>query len=423
MVNGQWSELSERLERLVLTYQYVARNPSTGARIKANVEAQSEQDAARVIKKEGLTPIEIKLTGSKLLNGPLKKLSRVRAKDRVLFARQLSTLINAGLPLAQSLRSVNDQTTSKPLKIVISDLTVQIEGGTALSVALASHPNVFDKVFISLVAAGETSGTLDTALERIAIQQEKDADILSKVRGALTYPAIVVLIMIAVVVFMLVKVLPQVKVLYKTFPGAKLPIETRALLGLSYFVIHYWWVVLIIVIVLGFLLKRYLSTKSGHRAFDTIKLRMPPLSNLFKKVYMARFARTGSTLVVAGVPLLQVLQITSDAVSNVLVEDSIKKAADKVKGGKALSDSLTNDPNFLPLVPNMLRIGEQSGSMEKMMAKTAEYYEKEVDSAIKNISTIIEPIMMVLLGIMALIIVAAVLLPVYSLAGSGNIRF
>ena len=150
---------------------------------------------------------------------------------------------------------------------------------------------------------------------------------------------------------------------------------------------------------------------------------MPPVGKLFQKLYMARFARTGSTLVSAGVPLLQVLNVTSDAVSNVLVQDSIKKAADKVKGGKALSDSLQGDPNFLSLVPNMIRIGEESGSLEKMLAKVADYYEKEVDSTIQAISTIIEPIMMVLLGVMALIIVAAVLLPIYQLAGSGNIQF
>jgi type IV pilus assembly protein PilC len=407
----------------MLTYNYVARDPSTGERVKANVEAQSEQEAAKLIHNEGLVPIDIKLNGSSSLSSITKKLKRVRSKDRVLFARQLSTLISAGLPLVQSLRSVSDQTTSKPLKIVINDLISQVEGGSALSAAMEQHRDVFNQVFISLVAAGETSGTLDSALERIALQQEKDADIVSKVRGAMVYPVIVLLVMLAVVTFMLVKVLPQVKVLYSTFPGASLPIETRVLLSLSNFVVHQWWLVLIISIVLIYGIYKYSKTSSGNRVFDTIKLRAPPFSTLFKKMYMARFARTGATLVSAGVPLLQVLKITSDAVSNTLIQGSISRAAEKVKGGKALSETLEGDPNFLPLVPNMLRIGEQSGSMEKMMSKTADYYEKEVDEAIKNISTIIEPVMMVLLGIMALVIVAAVLLPVYGLAGSGNIKF
>lgn len=407
----------------MLTYQYTARNTQTGERVKAKVEAENVSAASRLIRKEGLMPLDIRAEGNSALNSVGKRLARVRTKDRVLFSRQLSTLINAGLPLVQSLRSVLEQTQSKSLKLVINDLISSVEGGSSLSVAMAKHSDVFNQVYLSLIAAGETSGTLDSALDRIATQQEKDADILGKVRGAMVYPVIVLLVMLAVVTFMLVKVMPQIKVLYATFPGSNLPIETRLLLAASQFIIKRWWVVAIVLFVGAFALNRFLRTKKGHRLFDAMKLRMPPFATLFQKVYMARFARTGSTLVAAGVPLLQVLQITGVAVSNSLVEDSIKKASEKVKGGKALSDSLAGDRNFLPLVPNMIHIGEESGSLEAMMAKCADYYEKEVDDAIKNISTIIEPVMMVLLGVMALVIVAAVLLPVYSLAASGNVQF
>lgn len=405
----------------MLTFHYTARNAKTGERFHADVEAQSEQDAAKLIRQQGLTPIDIKLEGSSQFSGILGRFKRVRIKDRVLFSRQLSTLINAGLPIVQSLRSVNEQTQNKTLKVVINSLITDVEGGSALSAAMSKHPTVFNQIYISLVAAGETSGTLDMALERIAIQQEADADIISKVRGAMIYPIIVLLVMLAVVTFMLVKVLPQVQILYVSFPGANLPIETRLLLSLSHFVIKYWWLVLLILAALIFFGSRWARTLGGKRVVDKIKMRAWPVGPLFMKMYMARFARTGSTLVSAGVPLLQVLQITSEAVSNVYVQQSIEKAAEKVKGGKALSDALTNDPNFLSLVPNMIHIGEESGSLDKMLAKAADYYEKEVEDAIKNISTLLEPIMMVILGIMALIIVAAVLLPVYSLAGSGAV--
>jgi type IV pilus assembly protein PilC len=407
----------------MLKYQYVARNISTGERIKANVEAENEQEAAKLIIKEGLAPIDIRAVTDSSLFGLTSSIQRVRAKDRVLFARQLSTLINAGLPLVQAMRNVSDQTTSKPLKTVLNSLISQLEGGIQLSDAMRKHPKVFNQVFVNLVAAGETSGTLDTALERIANQQEKDADIASKVRGAMTYPIVIVVVMIAVVTFMLVKVLPSVQMLYVAFPGSTLPIETRILLSLSHFIIKDWWLVIIVVIVTIFGLNRYFQTKGGRVVLDTLKLRAPPMSILMQKIYMANFSRTGSILVAAGVPLLQVLSVTSDSIPNVLIQGSIKKAADKVKGGKALSDSLQGDPNFLPLVPNMLSIGEQSGSLEKMMGKVAEYYEKEVDDIISSISSIIEPVLMVMLGIVALIIVAAVLLPVYSLAASGNIQF
>lgn len=402
-------------------FKYTAKNPSSGKQTKSTIDAQTEKDAARAIKDSGLIPIEIKAESRGGLNIFNFK-DHVRTKDKVLFSRQLSTLINAGLPISQSLRSVADQTISKPLKIVVLSIVSDVEGGSTLSAAMSKYPAVFNQVVISLVKSGESSGTLDKALDRIAIQLEKDADIVSKVRGAMVYPVIVFLVMIAVVTFMLVKVLPQVNMLYVAFPGATLPIETRLLLNLSKLLISFWWVFILVFALIAYFGFRWLKTDGGRYFFDRLKIRTPPFAKLFEKIYMARFSRTASTLVGAGVPLLQVLQITAQAVSNVLVSDSINKAAEKVKMGKSLSSSLEGDPNFLPLVPNMLHIGESSGSMEAMLAKTADYFEKEVDDEIKNISTLIEPIMMVILGIVALVIVAAVLLPVYGLASSGAVN-
>ena len=405
----------------MLTYQYTAREVVSGKKVKADVQANSEQDAYKLLRKEGLSPIEIKVQDQSL--SFLKaRFNKVSSKDRVLFSRQLSTLINAGLPIIQSLRIVATQTSSKPLKRVIGELIADVEGGTPLSVAAAKHPQVFNQVYISLLAAGETSGTLDLALERLALQQEKDAEIISKVRGAMIYPILVLLVMVAVVGFMIVKVLPQVQTIYNSLPGVSLPLVTVILLDVSKFIIKFWLWVIIALGVLTFSGTRWARTLGGKRIVDGIKMKAWPIGKLFMKMYMARFARTASTLVASGVPLIQVLEVTSNAVNNVHISDSIKKAIDKVKGGKALSEALTGDPNFLPLVPNMLSIGEQSGSMEKMLSKTAEYYEKEVDDEIKNISTIIEPVMMIILGIVAFTIVAAVLLPIYSLAGKSFIQ-
>ncbi len=403
----------------MLNYRYTARNPSTGQQVKATVEADSEAAAAKLISGQGLTPTDIRLDGGqgKLLG---RLTNRVKAKDRVLFSRQLATLINAGLPLLQALRSVNQQTVSKPLKVVISQVIGNVEGGTTLSGAMTKHPNVFNQVYLSLIAAGETSGTLDAALDRLAVQQEKEADLNAKIKGAMMYPLIVILVMVGVVGFMVVKVLPQVKVLYDGLPGANLPFITKMLLALSDFIIHFWWVVILVAVLTAFFTTRWARTGPGKEVIDKIKMKAWPIGPLFMKVYMARFARTGTTLVASGVPLLQMLDITAKAVNNVHIERSIHKALDKVKGGKSLSDSLENDPNFLPLVPNMLRIGEQSGAIEQMMAKVADYYEKEVDTEVENISSIIEPVMMVLLGIVAFTIVAAVLLPIYGLAGNSN---
>lgn len=401
----------------MLTYQYVARNPATGERVKSDVQADNEQSALRLIRQEGLVPLDLSLSAAKS-GGALARFHRIPTKDKVLFSRQLSTLINAGLPLVQSLRNVEMQTTNKQLKVVIGKVIAAVEGGSSLSAAMSRHPKVFNKVYLSLIAAGEASGTLDQSLERLADQQEKDADIVAKVRGAMVYPVIVMVVMLGVLGFMLVKVLPQVQVLYDGFPSAHLPFVTKVLLTTSHLIIKLWWIVLLVLVGLGVWVTRWSTTPTGRQVIDKVKMRAPLIGVLFNKMYMARFARTGSTLVASGVPLIQMLEITGEAVNNVHVEQSITKAIEKVRGGKSLADAIDKDPNFLELVPNMLRIGEQSGSLEQMLGKTADYYEKEVDNQIKSVQTIIEPVMMVLLGVVAFIIVAAVLLPVYSLAGS-----
>lgn len=406
----------------MLIFRYQARDTKSGELVKAEVEADNAQAAAKLIRQEGLSPLEIEVKNATKGNPLSRFKGRIRAKDKILFARQLSTLINAGLPLVQSLRSVAEQTQSKSFKAVIAKVISDVEAGSTFSAALGAHPNVFNPVFVSLVSAGEASGTLDKALERVAAQQEKDAELISKVRGAMAYPVIVLLVMVMVVGFMVVKVLPQVEGIYKGIPGANLPVLTRALLGVSHFTVKFWWVILLVFGLIVFLTTRWARTGPGKQVIDRLKMKMWPIGPLFMKMYMARFARTGSTLVGSGVPLLQVLDITSKAVNNVHVADSLVKASEKVRGGKALSTALENDPNFLELVPNMLRIGEQSGQIEQMMEKIAEYYEKEVDNQIKTISTIIEPVMMILLGITAFIIVAAILLPIYGLAGQSSVN-
>lgn len=395
----------------MLTYNYEAKNAKTGQKVKAQVQADDENSAAKLIREQGLTALNIELvkTGGGFGRG------RIKTKEKVLFSRQLATLIDAGLPLVQALRSVAQQTTGKPLKVVINQVIADVEAGTSFSGALEKHPTVFNRVYVSLIAASETSGTLDKGLERLAIQQEKDADIVSKVKGAMTYPFIVLLVMIAVMGFMIVKVLPQVSSIYEGIKGAHLPFITVALLAVSHFVTQRWWIVLILLGLAAFFGSKWARTLGGRSAIDYFKMHGWPISHLFMKMYMARFARTGTTLVASGVPLIQVLEITADAVDNVHISKSINKAIEKVKGGKALSEAIAGDENFLELVPNMLSIGEQSGAMETMMAKVAEYYEKEVDNEIKAISTIIEPVMMVIMGIMAITIVAAILLPIYGL--------
>ncbi len=398
----------------MLSFDYTAKETATGKTVKAEVQAESQSAAIKLLQAQGMVPLDIKL-GKGV--GSARKLKRIKVRDKVLFSRQLSTLINAGLPLVQSLHNVASQSTNKSFKVVIYEIINDVEAGSTLANAFGKHPIVFNPVYLAMVAAGESSGTLDDALERLANQQEKDADIIAKIRGAMIYPLIVLGVMMAVLGFMLVKVLPQVQSLYSTIPGAKLPFVTTALMAISNAVITYWWVVLILVVLAVIFGGRWGRTIAGKRFVDKMYLTAPAIGPLFMKMYMARFARTGTTLVASGVPIIQVLEITGKAVNNVHIEDSLRAAAEKVKSGKSLGDSLAGDPNFYDLVPNMIKIGEQSGSLEAMLAKAADYYEKELDNAIRNIQATIEPVMMVIMGIIAFIIVAAVLLPIYGLAG------
>lgn len=405
----------------MLTYEFSARDPATGQKISSTVEADSEQAAATLIQKQGLAPIELHARSTSSNNIISRYTHRIKTKDKVLFARQLSTLINAGLPLVQSLRNVSGQTQNKNLQVIINQVITDVESGSAFSAALGKFPLTFDAVFVNLVAAGEVSGTLDKSLARLADQSEKDADIISKVRGAMVYPLIVLAVMVGVIIFMVVKVVPSVQVVYEGISNAQLPLITRLLVAVAHITVKFWWLELIFLGLVVFFGGRWARTLGGKSIIDRAKMTIWPIGPLFMKVYMARFCRIGSTLVASGVPLIQMLEITGKAINNVHVNDSILKAADKVKGGKSLSDSLTGDPSFLPLVPDMLHIGEQSGSMEEMLGKAADYYEKEVDNQIRTISTTIEPVLMLLMGVVALIVVAAVLLPIYGLVGKINV--
>ena len=398
----------------MLTFTYTALNPVTNQKIKADIEAENEKSAAKLLIERGLAPLDITVKAEK---SPIGLRARVPTKERVIFSRQLSTLINAGLPLLQSLSTVHEQTKHKMLKIIIGKVMSDIEGGSSLASAMEKFPTVFNDVYVNLVAAGEASGSLDTSLDRLATQQEKDAEVISKVRGAMVYPAIVIVVLFAILLFMTTTVLPQVASLYKSLPGAQLPFVTQILLSFSDFITHFWWLSLIIFVSAIFLLRRYIRSENGRKVIDRLKITMWPIGPLFMKLYMARFARTGSTLVGAGVPMIKMLTTTANAIGNSLVAGSLLKATEQVKGGKTLSSSLKDDPHFLDLVPNMISIGEQSGALEKMMTRLADYYEKEVENQIKAINTIIEPVLMIIVGVIALIIVAAVLLPIYGLAG------
>lgn len=400
-------------------FEYQAKDNSTNKIVKATVQADSENAAAKLLIAQGFTPFDIKEVDEE--GSFFARLSgRITTKDKIVFTRQLATLIGAGLPLSQSMHTVLEQTENKRLQGVIEDIVASIEGGKTLTDSFAKHPEVFDKVFLALISAGEASGTLDDSLRRVAAQQEKDAATMSKIKGALTYPIIVLVVIFGVMAFMLLTVVPQVEKLYLDLKQP-LPLLTQVMVTTTDIVINFWWLVLMIVGAALYFLVQYLKTESGIKFVDTFKLNVPLFGQMFRKLYMARFARTGQTLLSTGVAMLDMLRITSEAVNNSIISASVDRAAEKVKGGKALSASLQTEDYILPLVPQMIKIGEQSGKIDEMMGKTAQVYEDELDEEIKTISTAIEPILMVVLAVVAGGMVGAILLPIYQLVNTINV--
>ena len=401
-------------------YDYEARDSASNKIVKSVVQADSENAAAKLLTTQGFVPLKIELQDDKT-NFFARFSGRITTKDRVVFTRQLATLIGAGLPLAQSLRTVQEQTTNKRMQEIVQEIISDVEGGKSLSDSFAKHPEAFNKVYVALISAGETSGTMDDSLKRLAAQQEKEAAMMSKIRGAMMYPSIVLVVIILVIGFMLFTVVPQVEGLYRDL-NKGLPFVTLMMIKTANFFSSLWWLVILAMIIGGYFLAQYLKTEQGIRTKDIFKLNVPLFKGMFRKMYMARFARTGQVLLSTGVPMLDMLRITSDAVNNVIISESILRASDKVKGGKALSASLSNEDYFLAMVPQMIKIGEQSGKIDEMMGKTAQVYEDELDEEIRALSTAIEPVLMVFLAIVAGTMVAAILLPIYSLVGNINIR-
>ena len=400
-------------------YSYEARDAASNKIVKSTVQAESEIAAAKLLSAQGFTPLKIELEDDRA--GIFKRFAnRITTKDKIVFTRQLATLIGAGLPLSQSMRTVHEQTQNKSMQQIVQEIIGDIEGGRSLSDAFNKHPKVFDNVYLALVSAGEASGTLDEALRRVAAQQEKDAAMMSKIKGALTYPIIVLLVIVAVLGFMLVAVVPQVKNLYKDL-NKELPLLTKIMVDTADFFINYWWIVIMVIGIGVYFLIQYLKTEAGIKTKDTFKLNVPMFSGMFRRLYMARFTRTGQTLMSTGVAMLDMLNITSTAVNNTVVAEGIDRAAEKVKGGKSLSSSLRNEDYFLEMVPQMISIGEQSGKIDEMMGKCAQIYEDELDEEIRTISTAIEPVLMVVLAVVAGGMVGAILFPIYSLVNGVGI--
>jgi type IV pilus assembly protein PilC len=397
-----------------MRFVYTATTTS-GKTIHGQTEAPDRASVVESLHKQGLKPIVVKVSTTKVAHSKGKK---VKLKELVIFTRQLSTMISAGVPLTRSLATMQTQTESKHFKAVIAEVTHDIEGGAPLGDSLAKHPKVFSEVYINMVRAGEAGGILDEILKRLAEQVEQDASMRKKIKSASMYPMVIFAITIVAFFGIMLFVIPQIAKILTDLggPDAELPVYTEFMINISKFMQQNAVLVFGGIGLALYLLRRYIRTPGGKYKFHAFLLRVPILKGIIIKIAIARFARTFASLMSAGVTVLNALQVTGGAIGNKVIEKELIEAAKEVKNGKQLSEPISRSKNFPPIVSQMLAIGEETGQIDVILVKVADFYEEEVETVIDGLSSIIEPLMIVVLGGLVGIIAASVMGPIASLS-------
>jgi type IV pilus assembly protein PilC len=403
-------------------FNFIATN-SQNKSVSGTLDVADKSAVIASLTKQGLRPISIKetRTGAKSFNlGGFLGAGKVKSDDLVMFTRQLSAMVSAGVPLLRALNSLQDHSESPALKKVLETIIKDVEGGSPLADALAKYPNTFSDVYVNMVRAGEAAGILDDILKRLALQQEKNATIRKKVKSAMTYPMVLIFITIVAFFGLMIFVIPQIGKILKDLggPDAELPLLTQIMLNISGFMTSFWYILIPAAAGGVFLLLRYLKTPRGKEQFHHLILKLPGVNKIIKKIAVARFSRTFSALMGAGVAVLEALSVTSRAVGNVVYEKALMDAAEQVKNGATLSSVIEKNPLFPAIVAQMLSVGEETGQTDVVLVKVADFYEEEVDVAIDGISAIIEPVMIVVMGGMIGLIAASVMGPIAGLAQS-----
>ena len=405
-------------------FSYVAVNNQKISQ-SGSLEATDRSTVIAALTKQGLRPLSIKelnvsatasLSFSNLLGG-----NKVKSDDIVMFTRQLSAMISAGVPILRALTSLGEHTDSPALGKVLKGIVRDVEGGAPFADALAKYPNTFNDVYVNMVRAGEAAGILDDILKRLALQQEKNASIRKKVKGAMTYPMVLIGITIIAFFGLMIFVIPMIGNTIKDLggPDAELPLLTQIMLGISAFMISYWYIIAAVLIGGTIFLLRYIKTPVGKAQFHALVLKIPVLKTIIMKLAVARFARTFSALIGAGVAVLEAMDVTAKAVGNKVYEDVLREAAEEVKNGEQLSNVVDKHQNLFPaIVAQMLSVGEETGQTDTVLVKVADFYEEEVDTAIDSVSSIIEPVMIVIMGGMVGLIAASVMGPIAGLANN-----
>ena len=398
-----------------MQFNYKIKTQS-GEIIEGKVEAPDENAAVNILQSKGYLILSIERLEGDIFSIDLNKyFQKPTNKDIVIFTRQLSTLIDADMPIAEGLRTLARQFEKPTLRKIISEISDDVEGGSALSSALAVHPQYFSSFYIKLVQSGEVSGKLHEALLYLANHLERSQEINSKIRGALAYPAFVVFALIVVTGIMVVYVLPQLLAIFKDVGANDLPLTTRMLIWVTTFVNNYLYYLFTLIFGSMFLGWRYVKTSEGRVVFDNIKINMPALGTVVRNLYLARISESLSTLIKSGIPILDTIHITSDLVGNVNYQKILLDAEESVRGGGNMSDVFSKYKEVPPLMSSMVAIGEKTGKLDFMLEHISKFYKSESDNTIDNIATLIEPILVLVLGVAVAVLVSAILLPIYNL--------
>jgi type IV pilus assembly protein PilC len=394
-------------------FAYDAIN-AQGLEHKGVIHAPDLSGAREQLQARGLLPQSLSEQAG-ASEGARQAFKKVKPKSLQIFARQLATMIEAGVSVVAALVTLEEQTDDKYLQEVIADVRSDVESGVILSKAMGRHPKVFNRLFVSMVQAGESSGTLDTVLDRVAMQIEKETQIKRRVKGAMVYPAVVLTFATLVLIFMLLFIVPVFVSVFNSLNG-QLPTPTRIVMGASNILRGYWFIIFPAIGLIVFALRRFKKTEAGRQRWDTFKLKIPmKIGDVVQKIALARFSRTLSTLVAAGVDIITALEITGGTAGNWVLEKSLVTIRERVHEGVPISEPLADDPIFPPMVSQMVKIGEETGELDKMLGKVADFYEDEVDASIQSLTSIIEPILMIGVGVMVGTIVISMYLPMFKL--------
>jgi type IV pilus assembly protein PilC len=390
------------------TFTYTARTVS-GELKSATIDAQTKDDAMAQLRRQRLNVVKIDEQAVKKKVG-----GSVSMRDIVIFTRQFSTMINAGLPLVQALDILAKQSENPALKEVTKAVVFDVESGNTVADALSKHPKAFSELYVNMVAAGEAGGILDTILLRLATFMEKNDALVRKVKGAMIYPGVIMSVAGIAIVVLLVFVIPVFEGMFGS-AGLELPLPTQIVIGASRFLKSYWWAVGLVVFALQYVVRKYYATDGGKRNIDALMLRMPVLGDVLRKTAVSRFSRTLGTLISSGVSILDGLEITAKTSGNRVIQDAIMGSRASIAGGDTISAPLAKSNVFPPMVISMIAVGEQTGGLDEMLSKIADFYDEEVDAAVSGLLSLMEPVMIVFLGVVVGGMVVAMYLPIFDM--------